>query len=97
MVSRGDGMTSKERAAAAALIRRAAAPEEQRAVTGPDEWGSVYVHFQPARRGEHGAVAKTMRIEHFVNFDYDKNGKLYGIELLDVRSDMNVSRQSEGK
>jgi len=51
-------------------------------VTGPDEYGSVYIYFQPHAAG---AVGRTIRSKTItVNVDYDKLGILYGIELLDV-------------
>jgi YD repeat-containing protein len=52
-----------------------------RLVTGPDEFGSVYVYFGPKRKG---SVALTVTAAGEVNLDYDKAGKLIGIELLDI-------------
>jgi uncharacterized protein YuzE len=56
-----------------------------RRVTGPDEHGSVYVYFQEPRSN---AVAQTVPLQREsidgANIDFDKDGKLYGIEILGV-------------
>ena len=51
-----------------------------RLVTGPDQYGSTYVYFN-AR----GAKSHRM-VKHLgaVNLDFDKRGRLIGIELLAV-------------
>lgn len=55
-------------------------------VTGPDEYGSMYIYLQPDRKGEIGAVAKTVTTHSDLLVDYDSDGNLYGIELLNVVS-----------
>lgn len=50
----------------------------------PDRYGSLYIHMQPHRMAEDGAAAKTTRVAPNINIDYDSNGQVYGVEILDV-------------
>ena len=70
-----------------AIIRRV-----KRLVTGPDEYGSTYVYF-----GAQGTKSKRM-VKHKgeVNLDYDKRGRLTGIELLDVPWKATVGGKANG-
>jgi hypothetical protein len=52
----------------------------KRVVTGPDEYGSTYVYFRDPGTRSH----RTLKHHGLVNLDYDKRGKLIGIELLAV-------------
>lgn len=52
----------------------------------PDNHGSLYIHMQPHRMDERGSVAKTSRVAQDVNIDFDSNGKVLGIEILNVPS-----------
>jgi hypothetical protein len=69
------------------IARQALAEHEEHfaaQVTGPDEYGSVYVYFQPNARG---AVGRTHgKAPVTVNVDYDHEGNLYGIELIGVNA-----------
>jgi hypothetical protein len=58
------------------VVRRRA----KRLVTGPDDYGSTYVYFAPQGRKS----ARTFKHHGMVNLDFDKNGRLIGIELLAV-------------
>ena len=60
--------------------RREINRRQMRFVTGPDEWGSVYVYFRP--RGT--KADKTIKISDSAHADYDVRGRLIGIEILDV-------------
>ena len=51
-----------------------------RLVTGPDDFGSTYVYFNA--RG--AKSARTLKHHGLVNLDFDKRGRLIGIELLAV-------------
>lgn len=55
-------------------------------VTGPDEFGSMYVNL---KKISPGGVARTVphsiTDHNEVYLDYDKDGNLIGIELLNVR------------
>jgi hypothetical protein len=59
-----------------AINRRA-----RRLVTGPDEWGSVYVYYGAPKAK---SVHKTVDLDCEIKADYDKRGRLIGIELLGV-------------
>lgn len=63
----------------------------QASVTGPDEQGSVYVYFQPERRDEKDAVKRTDPLERYIHVDFDASGKLFGVELLDIPTEIDKS------
>jgi hypothetical protein len=47
------------------------------------QYGLAYVRL-PGHTGDRGSVARTTSPAKGVNFDYDKDGQLIGIELLHV-------------
>ena len=51
-----------------------------RLITGPDEFGSTYIYFQ-ARDTKSEQMVKHLGA---VNLDYDKRGRLIGVEMLGV-------------
>lgn len=61
-------------------MRKPVRRRERRLVTGPDEYGSTYVYF----RGRNRTVQRTLKHLGLVNLDYDKTGRLVGVELLAV-------------
>lgn len=50
----------------------------------PDSHGSLYIHMQPNRMNERGSAHKTSRIAEDVVIDFDSDGKVLGIEILNV-------------
>lgn len=61
-------------------------------VTGPDDHGSVYVYFQPDKINVPGVAKFTIPLGSGAlgSADYDKDGNLFGIELLNVRPKIDV-------
>lgn len=53
-------------------------------VEWPDEYGSMYVHMQPATQPDRGIVKKSVPLGQHLVLDYDAAGNLYGIEILGV-------------
>lgn len=58
--------------------------ERQVQMTGPDEFGSVYVYVRSAQ--EDLVTGNTIQHKGMVNLDYNDKGDLIGIELLDVQA-----------
>jgi uncharacterized protein YuzE len=61
-------------------------------VTYDQQANAAYIYFEaPAQTGVQGAVAKTypcdpVDVGGMINLDFDKEGRLIGIEVLDARS-----------
>ena len=49
-----------------------------------DAHGNMYVYYQPALQQRHGVVKRTQRVNDYVFLDFDEEGKLFGVELLNV-------------
>jgi uncharacterized protein YuzE len=61
----------------------------------PDSHGSLYIHMQPNRMDERGAASKTSAVARDVNIDFDSDGNVFGIEILNVPSLVSAARMDE--
>ncbi|TDB82843.1 DUF2283 domain-containing protein [Actinomadura sp. KC216] len=61
-------------------------------VTYSQQADAAYIYFEdPARAGAPGTAAKTypcdpIAVDGMINLDFDKEGRVIGIEILDARS-----------
>ena len=46
--------------------------------------GVAYIMLRPGEEHERGIVIQTIRVTRTVNVDLDKDGRIVGIELLDL-------------
>lgn len=45
---------------------------------------ALYIAFRNGRNNGHEKVSKTIEVKDFLIIDLDRNGKMFGIEILDA-------------